>query len=230
MSSRQRTSNKSENLYEVLGVSKTATPSEIKVAYFREAKKHHPDLNPGDKDATVRFQKLAAAYEILSDPVKRANYDQYGDSSETRTYSRQSSNNQQDNNQTSSTSSTHAEDVFNSVKEDMEIIAEVVQMYVEDMKVEIEYVVTSLRSGDYQPFWKLAKANGPLILAVVTPLVLFLRFPALVALALRGLWVVIPTVVIPIIRSGHAPRLISWMWKNIVNAADAKRKSKPKRK
>lgn len=61
--------------YQVLGVSKTATPAEIKSAYRKLAKKYHPDLNQGDKDVERRFKEVSAAYDILGDPDKRSKYD-----------------------------------------------------------------------------------------------------------------------------------------------------------
>jgi curved DNA-binding protein len=64
--------------YKVLGISKTATTKEIKNAYRKLARKHHPDLNPNDKDAKKNFQQINEANEILSDPEKRKKYDQYG--------------------------------------------------------------------------------------------------------------------------------------------------------
>ncbi|MHC1595375.1 MAG: molecular chaperone DnaJ [Candidatus Syntropharchaeales archaeon] len=64
--------------YEVLGVSKHATPDEIKRAYRRLAKKYHPDVNKEDPGAEEKFKELAEAYEVLSDPTKRARYDQFG--------------------------------------------------------------------------------------------------------------------------------------------------------
>ncbi len=66
--------------YEVLEVSKTATYEEIKKAYRKKAIQHHPDKNPGDKEAEERFKEAAEAYEILSDSNKRARYDRYGHS------------------------------------------------------------------------------------------------------------------------------------------------------
>jgi curved DNA-binding protein len=67
-----------KNYYAVLGVSKTATPEEIKRAYRKLARKYHPDLNPGDKDAEAKFKDLNEANEVLSDPEKRQKYDQFG--------------------------------------------------------------------------------------------------------------------------------------------------------
>lgn len=64
--------------YEVLEVSKTATPEEIKKAYRKKAIQYHPDKNPGDKAAEEKFKEAAEAYEVLSDPQKRQRYDQFG--------------------------------------------------------------------------------------------------------------------------------------------------------
>lgn len=67
-----------EDYYEILGVGKNATSAEIKKAYRKKAIEHHPDKNPGDAKAEEMFKKAAEAYEVLSDPDKKARYDQYG--------------------------------------------------------------------------------------------------------------------------------------------------------
>jgi len=64
--------------YKTLGIDKNATQAEIKKAYRKLARKHHPDLNPNDKNAKSNFQQINEANEVLSDPEKRKKYDQYG--------------------------------------------------------------------------------------------------------------------------------------------------------
>lgn len=65
--------------YSILGVSKTATADEIKKSYRKFARKYHPDINPNDEEAKLKFQQINEANEVLSDPDKRKKYDAYGE-------------------------------------------------------------------------------------------------------------------------------------------------------
>ncbi len=78
-----------ENYYDILGVDKTATDAEIKKAYRKLAVKYHPDKNPGDKQAEERFKKVSEAYAVLSDPEKKQQYDQFGESGFHQRYSQE---------------------------------------------------------------------------------------------------------------------------------------------
>ena len=67
-----------KDYYQTLGVTKTAGQDEIKKAYRKLARKHHPDLNPGNKSSEEKFKEINEAYEVLSDAGKREKYDRFG--------------------------------------------------------------------------------------------------------------------------------------------------------
>jgi len=67
-----------QDFYQTLGIAKNSTDAEIKKAYRRQAMKHHPDRNPGNKASEEKFKEAKEAYEVLSDPQKRSTYDQFG--------------------------------------------------------------------------------------------------------------------------------------------------------
>jgi len=69
---------KTKDFYDVLGVARTASQKEIGAAFRKLARKHHPDLNAGDKEAETRFKEISEAHEVLSDPKKKSLYDEFG--------------------------------------------------------------------------------------------------------------------------------------------------------
>ena len=73
-----------KDLYTTLGVARTADAAEIKRAFRKLTQQHHPDKNPGDKQAEDKFKEVSAAYDVLSDAEKRKNYDEFGDMSLTQ--------------------------------------------------------------------------------------------------------------------------------------------------
>ena len=174
------TSPESLDYYKLLDVPKTATKKEIKMAYFVMAKKYHPDANPGDITAKEKFQKIAEAYTVLSDDVKRQNYDAYGFSSD-----RAFSNNQQaPNTDFSPLFNINPYDVFKEVFEDLGV--DVTIKNIEKTKEEILIATNAAAVGDWMPAKKFASNNKMLIVGIMAPLILLVRFPWMIALLIRG--------------------------------------------
>src|ERR1051326_68669 len=69
---------KEQDLYAILGVGRNATNDDLRKAYRKLARKHHPDLNPGNKQAEERFKEISVAHDVLTDPSKRKLYDEFG--------------------------------------------------------------------------------------------------------------------------------------------------------
>ena len=203
--------------YKILGVSRDASSQDIKKAYYHEAKKHHPDLNPNDPKAKERFQRLAIAYEVLSDPVQRMQYD-----SGPRAYANQHQEAYQDPAYTD----MHSRDTFDSVWEDLEVVKEAWSDLTQEAKEELEYAIRAADKGDFQPLWNIAIANKFLIISVVVPLVAIFRFPALVLGAFRFAAPLVTGVAYQLIRNGQAPAVTRYLWRKFIELAKSRRNRK----
>ncbi|CAE7569220.1 unnamed protein product [Symbiodinium natans] len=180
-------STRNQTHYQVLGVSSSASQAEIKKAYLGEAKKCHPDLNPS-KDATLKFQKLAEAYQVLGDPDQRQAYDHFLRSG----------------GQTSSFSGARRSpsqgappppnvdldpfELFRAVLE--ELGSERLMERVRIVQKEAVEAGTAAQAGDFSPAKAFVWKHKSLAAAVLLPLGVILRFPGLIGMALRMLGLV----------------------------------------
>lgn len=196
--------------YEILGITKNASTKEIKVAYFKEAKKFHPDVNPNDPMAKAKFQEIAEAYEILSDDKRRRMYDATG-------YGGSSSSGH-------SSSTQHAEEIFNSVQQDIDVIREALQSYGEEMKDEMVYAMECVKRGDWEGLYDVAKAHKVLIFGVVVPTFVFLRYPPLVFTAMRLLYMGAQAAVAGLVYTGNLHFAANRLWRAIVELSVEQKK------
>jgi len=225
-------------------VSKTASATEIKLAYFREAKAAHPDLNPGAKDGKEKFQRVAAAYEILKDPERRRQYDIMGGGWGGEAKQRQSQHQrqqqqqwQQQQQQQEWWSATHhnhgaqqeydaAMRIFRSAMRDSVVIKEALANYVEDVTAEMMYAAECVGRGELGRAMDVVKANSGLFLGVILPVAIFLRAPALVTVALSvGGRVAFQLLFV----TGQLPRAAEWLWARAVSIAAERNKRRAER-
>jgi len=149
------------NPYAVLGVDSNASSSDIKKAYYKLAKKYHPDVS-GDRASREQFIKISAAYEILSDPNRRAHFDATGfDANEMPT-------------------GQHAEDLFTQVWQEFGVAE-----YFEEVRQDGATAMHAARHGDYSLMWDFAKNRKLLIASVILPVAAMVRFPGLFGAVMR---------------------------------------------
>jgi hypothetical protein len=208
-----------QDFYSIIGVTKSATQSEIKQEYFRKAKKYHPDLNPNDKNAVKKFQELATAYETLGNPQRRLEYDRLG----YQQYTQQTSRNQQ---QYGQATAPDANDVFNEVYQDFEIITSAWNDYIAETKSDFVYACKEADQNNWTPMYDIAKANSVLIVGVVVPLAIVIRMPAAVGVAMRFLLPIASGVGVAVIRSGNSAVFAAYLWKKLVEIARNRKKRK----
>lgn len=207
--------------YDLLGVPRHATEKEIKIAYFREAKKCHPDLNPNDPEAKEKFQAVAAAYELLSDAKRRAQYDatgftgqqQYTNNGSTEGGSQHYYGQRSDY---GGYGQQHAEDVFRNVQGDLDVIKEAMVLLREEWRDEFNLFLDALHRRDWNQVWEMAKEHRLLISVVVIPTVLFLRYPPAVFAVMRMAMAGLNVGVAFLVYTGNLQAAAQIIWRQIV--------------
>ena len=161
-------------------------------------------MNPGDAKAKAKFQQISQAYEVLSDEKKRSMYDR-GDYQETyENYGTQSAE-------------AHSEEVFNSVQRDFEIIQEAFSMYLHDLYEEAQFAYEASLRGEWNDVWDVIKYNKGLILGVLVPSIVILRFPALIGVAARLGFAAANMVLAGLLRSGQLQNAGYILWRRMVD-------------
>jgi hypothetical protein len=193
------TSPRIRDYYKTLGVPKTSTKREIKLAYLQLAKETHPDVNPGDVNAQERFQKIAEAYTVLSDDNQRQQYDSYGVTED-----------QQRRNPYASgftpPPNVNPYDVFKQAFEDVGL-QELINN-VELTKEEAMFAINAAGKGDWEPAKTFVSENKVLMVGVMAPLIVLVRFPWIFALFIRSGTVAIMSLLAICARN---PRLAVWI-------------------
>ncbi|OQS05509.1 hypothetical protein THRCLA_02376 [Thraustotheca clavata] len=200
--------------YKILNIPRSATAKDIKLAYFREAKKCHPDLNPNDPHATTKFRNITEAYEILSDSTRKANFDS-GKEETTHSYSSRH------------TPPHHEEQVFNSVFDDASVVKDAFKLYVDELHGEFVFARDSASRGEWKNVWQVVKERKGIVFGVVMPIALFIRFPAIIPWIGRGL-VLGGEVLIGALAYSPALRQTStWLWRRIVQVSRDRKAREP---
>lgn len=161
--------------YSILGVSRTASPREIKRGYYEKAKKYHPDLNPDDPHAKKMFQDSADAYELLSNSGRRAAYDR-GDFAHAGS---------QHHGHAGPGAGHHADPdaVFRAIWRELGLHE--VEEYLTGVTDDLGAALSAIRNGDSEGAMLIAQRRRVLILSTLVPLALFLRFPGLIMFVMR---------------------------------------------
>lgn len=216
--------------YEVLGVPRAATQLEIKRAYLQEAKKVHPDIN-SSPDATKRFQALAEAYQVLGNPETRAHFDRHGAGPSEQGFASGSGARRSARPEPADDADHEPVDagrLFRAVME--ELGAEQVIEYMKTVQSDAAEAAKKAQEGDLQPAKDFALRHKTLAAMVILPAFALLRFPGLVAAALRLLVAGGLLLMQAILRDPHLQRLVGryawYSWQMLIQRAKARARAK----
>lgn len=209
-----------QSYYDVLGVHRLATQQQIREAYFREAKKSHPDLNQNDPRAPGRFREVAEAYSTLKNEDSRARYDAED------MFASASGGGTRDH--TNSSPNVDPNEVFKGVWDEMGLRD--VEAYFSIVRDEVTSAGDAVvKHGDFSKAIAFVRARPGLVASVLLPLAMVLRFPGLVVAALRLVFV------LPLVFFKALPPQLKWvllhrLWARLVRfTANTQNKYKTKR-
>lgn len=165
---------------------------------------------------------MSNAYEILSDPLRRSRYDATGFDGSSH---QQSSSSQQYQYEQRS-----AEEAFRSVFEDADVIREAFQSLTEEIREEISFAYDAAKEGDWENVWNVVKANKGILIGIVVPAAVVLRFPWAVALTLRTFWGISGFVFTALVQHGKVHAAAAWLWQRMVAMSELQKARKAARK
>lgn len=189
------------------------------MAYYVAAKQNHPDIRRDDPHAKEKFQEVADAYELLSDPIKRRLYDMTGQRSGASAGGSSTSGASSSSggfNGYNQYSHVDAEELFRKVQEDVDVIKQAFSDYIEEISSEISYATTAASRGEWSEVWEVVKSHKGLVFGVLVPSLVLLRFPALIAVVLRGGLFVSNLVFVALLRSGNVTTASRLLWQRMV--------------
>ncbi len=203
--------------YEVLGIDSSATDKEIKLAYFREAKKCHPDVNPNDPAARHKFQRCATAYDLIknrsSKPISGVKINEDGTVSGP-TYGGAGSG------AYGGSSYTHASatDMFTKIMQDEAVIREALGLWTDDIKFQMSEAYEAAGRGDWSVVSRVANDNKGLIFGIMLPTFILVRYPALAIAMTRYAMAGFQVILVAMVRGGVTINP-GFIWQHLVNIA-----------
>lgn len=197
-------SSRAKDLYEVLGIDRRATSDEIKRAYYREAKKNHPDLNKSTA-AAERFREVAEAYEVLGDESRRRTYDFSG-----HTGGHAGASSSHGWGEHPHVDPMH---VFRQVWSDLGL--EDIEAYFKRVADEAGVAMGSAMRGELEPASRFAREHRGLLISVALPTMLLLRYPGLVVVVTRNV-LIFAVAFFRVLPPSIRLQVLSGLWANAV--------------
>ena len=204
--------------YEILGIDSTANDKEIKLAYFREAKKCHPDVSPNDPAARNKFQRCATAYDLIknrnSKPIEGVKINEDG----TVSGPAYGGGGAAYGNTGGSYSHESATDMFTKIMQDEAVIREALGLWTDDIKSQMSEAFDAAGRGEWSVVKRVASDNKGLIFGIMVPTFVLVRYPALAIAMTRYALAGFQVILVAMVRGGVTINP-GFIWQHLVNIA-----------